>query len=30
MRIPKDRAWYTNAENKWLGTDRFIKMTVIK
>jgi hypothetical protein len=30
LRIPKDRAWYTNDENKWLGTDRFIQMKVIK
>ena len=28
MRIPKDRAWYTNQENKWLGTDRFIRVKV--
>ena len=30
LRIPKDRAWYTNNESKWLGTDRFIQMKVIK
>jgi hypothetical protein len=30
LRIPKDRTWYTNDENKWLGTDRFIQMKVIK
>ncbi|MFT6827271.1 MAG: hypothetical protein ACI9Z3_000694 [Roseivirga sp.] len=30
LRIPKDRAWYTNDESKWLGTDRFIQMKVIK
>lgn len=30
MRIPKDRAWYTNDQNKWLGTDKFIQMKVIK
>lgn len=30
LRIPKDRTWYTNDESKWLGTDRFIQMKVIK
>lgn len=28
MRIPKHRTWYTNQENKWLGTDRLIEAKV--
>ena len=28
MRIPKNRTWYTNQENKWLGTDMFIEAKV--
>ncbi|KYG83266.1 DUF6503 family protein [Roseivirga echinicomitans] len=26
MRIPMHRAWYTNKENRWLGTDRFVSL----
>lgn len=28
LRIPKDRSWYTNAENKLLGTDYLVSMEV--
>ncbi|OEK06559.1 DUF6503 family protein [Roseivirga misakiensis] len=28
LRIPKDRAWYTNAEDELLGTDRLISFKV--
>jgi len=30
LRIPKDRAWYTNAEDKLLGTDYLVSMEVEK
>ncbi len=30
MRIPKDRAWYTNAEDRLLGTDYLVKMDVFR
>ncbi|MGW8121502.1 DUF6503 family protein [Roseivirga echinicomitans] len=30
MRIPMHRAWYTNKENRWLGTDRLINLKLIR
>jgi len=30
MRVPKDRAWYTNAEDRLLGTDYLVTMDVFR
>lgn len=30
MRIPMHRAWYTNKENRWLGTDKFISLKLTR
>ena len=30
MRVPMHRAWYTNKENRWLGTDRFISLKLTR
>ncbi|WP_323755211.1 DUF6503 family protein [Roseivirga sp.] len=30
MRIPMHRAWYTNKESRWLGTDRFVSLKLIR
>ncbi|WP_421977194.1 DUF6503 family protein [Roseivirga seohaensis] len=30
MRIPMHRAWYTNNESRWLGTDRFISLKLTR
>lgn len=30
MRIPKNRTWFTNKENRWLGTDKLISLKLEK